>query len=161
MAFSPLIPKPDSGLPSASISLASPNNGLIPVEDQSTRIRLAYENEAYEVEKEGQPHTSDIVNKGNVTSAARSLEIKREGARIPCSHVGPITHQATDISHPMVKIGGGEDELLIEAVGTHEHSDECFTKDMGLAHRGSDEFKPPNVAEVQFQWPDQKAVGNS
>jgi hypothetical protein len=68
MAFSPLIPKPDSGLPSASISLASPNNGLIPVEDQSTRIQLAYENEAYKVEKEGQPHTSDIVNKGNASN---------------------------------------------------------------------------------------------
>ena len=55
---------------------------------------------------------------------------------------------------------GVEDELLIEAVESHERSDERFPKDLELTQRVPEDIKLPNVADAQFQRPDQEVVGN-
>ncbi|KAF8627970.1 hypothetical protein AX14_011286 [Amanita brunnescens Koide BX004] len=55
---------------------------------------------------------------------------------------------------------GVEDELLEEAVEIHKCSDERYPKDLELAQRVPDSFKPPNAANAQFQQPGQEAVGN-
>ena len=45
-------------------------------------------------------------------------------------------------------------------VGTCKHSDECFPKEVELAQRVPEDFKPPNRADVQLKWPSQEAISN-
>ena len=58
------------------------------------------------------------------------------------------------------RLHGVEDELLIEAVESHGHSDERLPKSPELAQRVPDEPKTPEAASTLIQWPSQEAISN-
>ncbi|KAF8660970.1 hypothetical protein AX14_007302 [Amanita brunnescens Koide BX004] len=75
-----------------------------------------------------------------------SYNVRDEAPR----HTIDITGERNETNATLLKV---KDELLVKAVGTRKHSDECFPKEVELAQRVPEDFKPPNRADVQLKWP--------